>query len=198
MAPVPNGTTELTNRRAGARRLRGSPGSGRRSSKRRRSGSEHPLAMPLVSVVIPARNEAENLPWVLERMPDFVDELILVDGHSEDGTIDVARSIRPDLVLVHDGRLGKGEAMRTGASVAQGTFIVMIDADGSMDPSEIGRFMEALGSGFEFAKGSRFIPPGGTADMTSLRRAGHAVLRALANLLFGSRWTDLCYGYCAF
>ena len=152
----------------------------------------------LVSVVIPARNEAANLPWVLSRIPSFVDEVILVDGHSTDATADVARSIRPDIVVIPDGERGKGEAMRTGAAHARGTFVVMIDADGSMDPSEISRYVEGLGRGYDFVKGSRFMGDGGTADMTPVRMVGHAVLRALTNFLYRTSWTDLCYGYCAF
>jgi glycosyltransferase involved in cell wall biosynthesis len=152
----------------------------------------------LVSVVIPARNESKNLGWVLRRMPDIVDEVVLVDGHSSDDTVEVARAARPDIVVVPDGGRGKGEAMRTGAAAARGTFIVMLDADGSMDPAELHRFIEPLAAGCEFVKGSRFLPRGGTADMTPLRKFGHRVLLVIANFLFGTRWTDLCYGYCAF
>jgi glycosyltransferase involved in cell wall biosynthesis len=152
----------------------------------------------VVSVVIPARNESRNIGWVLRRMPELVDEVVLVDGHSDDDTVAVARSVRPDVVVVSDNGLGKGEAMRTGAAASRGEFIVMMDADGSMDPAELQRFIEPLAKGSDFIKGSRFLPPGGTADMTPLRKFGHRVLLTTANVLFGTRWTDLCYGYCAF
>jgi len=152
----------------------------------------------VVSVVIPARNESRNIGWVLRRMPDLVDEVVLVDGHSDDDTVAVARAIRPDVVVVVDNGRGKGEAMRAGASAARGEFLVMMDADGSMDPAEIQRFIEPLANGSDFVKGSRFLPGGGTADMTPLRKFGHRFLLTLANVLFGARWTDLCYGYCAF
>ncbi len=152
----------------------------------------------VVSVVIPARNESRNIAWVLRRMPDLVDEVVLVDGHSDDDTVAVARAIRPDVVVLSDNGRGKGEAMRTGGDASRGEFIVMMDADGSMDPAEIQRFIEPLADGSDFVKGSRFLPRGGTADMTPLRKSGHRVLLTLANMLFGARWTDLCYGYCAF
>jgi cellulose synthase/poly-beta-1,6-N-acetylglucosamine synthase-like glycosyltransferase len=159
---------------------------------------EHLPTAVAVTVVIPTRNEAENIAWVLRRMPMFVDEVVIVDGRSTDGTVDVARMIRPDVVVVSDRGLGKGDAMRVGAAVARGSIVVMIDADGSMHPAEIERFVEPLTREYDFVKGSRFVEGGGTTDMTLLRRAGHVVLLAIANTLTGSRWTDLCYGFCAF
>jgi len=158
----------------------------------------HPVDGRRVSVVIPAKNEAGNIAWVLEQLPPFVDEVVLVDGHSTDGTIDVARSIRPDIVVITDGRPGKGAALRAGVEAATGHDIVMLDADGSMDPRELERFLEPLRDGHDLVKGSRFLPGAGTADMTVLRDLGNRVLLGLANLLFRTSHTDLCYGYAAF
>jgi glycosyltransferase involved in cell wall biosynthesis len=151
-----------------------------------------------VSVVIPALNEAANLPHVFGRLPAIVDELILVDGRSVDGTVAVARAIRPDVRIVpQDGR-GKGNALACGFAAATGTIIVMLDADGSTDPAEIDRFVAVLETGSDFAKGSRFAAGGASTDITRLRRLGNHALRALVNLLYGTRYTDLCYGYNAF
>jgi glycosyltransferase involved in cell wall biosynthesis len=151
-----------------------------------------------ISVVIPTKNEARNIAWVLERMELIVDEVIIVDGLSSDDTVEIARAVRPDLVVVHHPVAGKGEAMRAGFAAATGDLVVMLDADGSMDPAEIGRFVEQLAAGHDFVKGSRFLPGGGTADMTLLRRMGNDVLVRLANVLMGTRYTELCYGYMAF
>lgn len=151
-----------------------------------------------VSVVIPARNEARNVAWVLRRLPDFVDEVVLVDGRSTDDTVAVARAVRPDIVVVEEDGRGKGCALRTGFRTATGDFVVMIDADGSMDPGEIERYVDALAGGHEFVKGSRFMQGGGSSDMTWFRRAGNFGLLVLANLLYGTRHTDLCYGYLGF
>ena len=67
-----------------------------------------------VSVVIPALNEAENLRHVLPRIPSDVDEVILVDGGSVDGTVEVARSVMPSLRVISQEGRGKGAALRTG------------------------------------------------------------------------------------
>jgi glycosyltransferase involved in cell wall biosynthesis len=151
-----------------------------------------------ISVVIPAKNEARNIAWVLERIPSFVDEIIVVDGLSTDGTLEVAKMVAPDVVVVHEARRGKGTALRAGFAAARGDYIVMLDADGSMDPGEISRMVDTLDEGYEFAKGSRFLPGGGTTDMTWIRRFGNARLLDLANVLYGSDFSELCYGYCAF
>jgi glycosyltransferase involved in cell wall biosynthesis len=163
-----------------------------------RADRERTRVSVTVTVVIPARNEAENIGWVLRRLPAFVDEVVLVDGRSMDATVAVARAARPDIVVVTDNGRGKGDAMRAGAAVAKGSIVVMMDADGSMDPEEIERFVVPLTREYDFVKGSRFLEGGGTADMTLLRKTGHWGLLALANFLYGSRYTDLCYGFCAF
>ena len=154
-------------------------------------------AQPRVSVVIPTYNEAANLPHVFESLPP-VDEVILVDGHSTDGTVDVARGLRPDVKVVMQTRRGKGNALACGFAAATGEIIVMIDADGSTDPAEIPRFVQALLDGADYAKGSRFTAGGGSDDITPARRMGNKALNGLVNMLYGTEFTDLCYGYNAF
>jgi glycosyltransferase involved in cell wall biosynthesis len=151
-----------------------------------------------VSVVIPALNEEKNLPYVLPRIPTWVGEVLLVDGHSTDNTVEVARRLRPRIRIVKQEGRGKGNALRTGFEAATGDIIVMLDADGSTDPREIPAYVGALLAGADFVKGSRFMQGGGTADMTFIRHLGHMALLALVRLLFGGHYSDLCYGYNAF
>ncbi len=153
------------------------------------------LARYRVSVVIPALNEAANLRHVLPRIPTGVHEVLLVDGHSNDGTVEVARRLYPSIrIIAQEGR-GKGAALRSGFAAVTGEIVVMLDADGSTDPAEIPRFVQALECGADLAKGSRFLPGGGSADMTRLRRLGNLGFVTLVRLLFGGRYSDLCYGY---
>jgi hypothetical protein len=151
-----------------------------------------------VSVVIPAKNEEKNLAWVLLRMPPYVSEVILVDGHSTDDTVAIATAARPDVRIVEDPGRGKGAALRTGFAAATGDSIVMLDADGSMDPAEMTRYLALLGTGFDLVKGSRFTAGGNSTDITGLRRLGNRILRSTVNILYGTKFSDLCYGYCAF
>jgi glycosyltransferase involved in cell wall biosynthesis len=151
-----------------------------------------------VSVVIPALNEAENLPHVLPRIPAWVSEVLLIDGSSTDDTVAVARRLRPDIRIVQQRGTGKGAALQSGFAAARGDIIVMLDADGSTDPSEIPLFVGALLAGADFVKGSRFLQGGGTADMPLYRQLGNWGLTTMVRLLFGSNYSDLCYGYNAF
>jgi glycosyltransferase involved in cell wall biosynthesis len=153
---------------------------------------------PTVSVVIPAKNEARNLPHVLAGLPEGIHEVILVDGDSSDDTVMVARRLRPDIIVTGQTRKGKGNALACGFAVASGDFIVMLDADGSTDPAEIPRFVSALREGADFAKGSRFMPGAGSSDISRVRQCGNYWLNKVVNLLYGTRYTDLCYGYNAF
>lgn len=131
-----------------------------------------------VSVVIPTLNEARNLPHVLARLPPGIHEVILVDGYSADDTLQVARRHRPEVRIVMQTRKGKGNALACGFAVATGDIIAMIDADGSADPSEIPRFVQALLNGADFAKGTRFAKGAGSNDITRLRSLGNRMLCA--------------------
>jgi glycosyltransferase involved in cell wall biosynthesis len=156
------------------------------------------LGSTRVSIVIPTLNEASNLPHIIPRLPSWVHEVLIVDGRSTDDTIGMARALRPSVrVILQDGR-GKGNALACGFAAAEGDIIVMLDADGSTDPAEIPRFVQPLLDGADFVKGSRCLEGGGSTDISRFRSAGNRALTGLVNVLYRTRYTDLCYGYNAF
>jgi hypothetical protein len=150
-----------------------------------------------MSVVIPTLNEALNIEPVLRQLSRF-DDIVLVDGMSTDATVELARSVRPDVRVLQRPPRGKGDALRAGFAAATGDVIVIMDADGSMDPGEVEVFMAMMAVGFDLVKGSRMACGGGSHDLTTIRLLGNAALCKLANTLFHTQWTDLCYGYLAF
>jgi hypothetical protein len=152
---------------------------------------------PSVSVVIPTLNEASNLPHVITRVPSHY-EVIVVDGGSTDDTMEVARELRPDAIVMRQPGRGKGDALFAGFHAAHGDIIVTLDADGSQNAGEIESFVAALVAGADFAKGSRLVPGGGSADFTRLRAAGNRALGMAANVIHGTAYTDLTYGFNAF
>jgi glycosyltransferase involved in cell wall biosynthesis len=151
---------------------------------------------PTVSAIIPTLNEADNLRWLLPRLT-AVDEVVIVDGQSSDGSAEVARLLRPDAIIISEPPSGKGTAMRTGMAAASCDVIIMLDADGSMDPAEFDSFLSLICRGFDFVKGSRYACGGGSDDLTGVRRIGNRTLTRFANMLYRTRWSDLCYGYVA-
>jgi glycosyltransferase involved in cell wall biosynthesis len=163
-----------------------------------RDWPDNPTLSFTISVVIPTKNEARNIGWVLGRIGPIVDEIVIVDGLSDDGTVEAALLVRPDVVVVRHEIRGKGEAVRAGFAAATGDLVVLLDADGSMDPNEIPGFVVELARGSDLVKGSRFVPGGGTTDISWLRSAGNRALVGLSNLLLGTSYTELCYGYMAF
>jgi glycosyltransferase involved in cell wall biosynthesis len=150
-----------------------------------------------VGVIIPALNEGKNIRDVLYKLDSLgFNNVLVIDGKSNDDTIEVASKHGATVVLQH-GK-GKGDAIR---QVLNNNFfnvdaLVLMDADGSMNPEEIPSFIEALKSGADVVKGSRFLKGGYTYDMTPMRRFGNKILTEIVNFLWpGARFTDSCYGF---
>jgi glycosyltransferase involved in cell wall biosynthesis len=162
------------------------------------SGAVKLLTLPRVSFVIPTLNEAKNLPHLLPRIPQWAHEVVIIDGRSTDNTVAVARALRHDVRIVMEPRRGKGAAMQAGFRAASGDIIVMLDADGSMEPEEALVFVGALMAGADLVKGSRFLQGAGTDDMSLFRMLGNWGLTLLVRMLYGGTFSDLCYGYLAF
>jgi glycosyltransferase involved in cell wall biosynthesis len=154
-------------------------------------------ASPRVSVVIPTLNEAANLPHILPGIPSEY-EVVVVDGGSVDGTMDVARALRPEAIVMRQPNRGKGDALFAGFLASTGDILITLDADGSQKVEELPAFVEALQGGADFAKGSRLVPGGGSADFTRTRALGNRALGLAANVIHGTSYTDLTYGYNAF
>ncbi len=148
--------------------------------------------------MLPALNEENTIALVLEGLPEIVDEVVLVDGGSNDETIAIAREVRPDAVVVRQTRSGKGNALACGFAAAGGDIVVTLNADGSTDPGEIPRYVDALLSGAEVAHGSRYRTGGRDLDGGRWDRLGSRILNWLVNALFGTRFTDIGFGYNAF
>jgi glycosyltransferase involved in cell wall biosynthesis len=159
---------------------------------------ELPSGIFTVSLVIPALNEAISLRTLLATIPPFVDEVIVVDGRSSDGTVDVVAEVCPRaVVLVQEGK-GKGDAIKTGLSAAAGDIVITMDADGSMSLGDARMLVHRLMAGCDFVKGSRSLPGAGSADFTPVRQLGNWMLTWVARTLYGLDFTDITYGFNAY
>ena len=151
-----------------------------------------------ITALICTLNEesALSVSSALNQIPEIIDEVLVVDGHSEDDTVKLVKEARPDARILYQPGKGKGNALRHGFRHATGDIIVTLDADGSTDPREVPKFVDAILSGYTLAKGSRFLK--NRPVMPPHRRFGNWVLTTTTNILFGTNYTDVCSGYNAF
>jgi glycosyltransferase involved in cell wall biosynthesis len=150
-----------------------------------------------VSVIIPARNEGAHLDVVISRIPTWVDEILVIDGNSTDGTLVIAKSNPRVNFAAAQRSNGKGAALSVGFSKAKMDLVAIIDADGSMDPSELETFVR-IAQQYDVVKGSRYLKNGGSTDLTWVRSMGNRALTKFANFLFDQNWSDMAYGYAIF
>ena len=148
-----------------------------------------------ISIVIPTLNEGKNLSKVLKDIPKSVDEIIVVDGHSTDNTVEIAKKFGAKVIF---DDVGKGSALRKGMKATKGNIVITMDADCSHKSSEIGLLTEGIKAGFDICMGSRFIQGGGTEDMPWYRKLGNKFFVFLVNLIWDMNYSDLCYGYRSF
>lgn len=151
-----------------------------------------------MTVIIPTLNEEENIAEVIRELNQIgCPNILVVDGNSGDRTVEVAKEFGAN-VITQKGR-GKGDALRQAFSYdGLDNVIVIMDADGSMNPKEIPLFIKTLDSGADLVKGSRFLPYGYSEDMNLIRRIGNRFFLSLVNLFWCANYTDLCYGFGAF
>jgi glycosyltransferase involved in cell wall biosynthesis len=160
-----------------------------------RRGLRPPL--PRVSVVVPAKDEAANISEVLPYLSSFFEVIVVVSENDHESARAAVEAL-PSARVIYQTRKGKGNALVCGFEEANGDVIVTFDVDGSADPHEIPRFVEALTRGADLAKGSRFCSGGGSQDITQFRALGNRGLNVLASAMTGTRFSDLCYGFNAF
>jgi len=150
-----------------------------------------------VTVIVPCRNEARNIRPVLEWAAPYADELLVVDGHSSDGTRAIAVEMGATVLL--DNGKGKGDALRVGIAAASGDILVFIDADGSHDPRDIPALVQPIVDGeADHVSGSRML--GGSDELHAtinqfVRLFGSQVITLSINYSQGVRLTDSQNGF---
>ncbi len=152
-----------------------------------------------VSIVIPTLNEEKNIAAVIRgirrNMHEKRYEILVVDGHSVDKTVEIVKGM--GCRVIYDNK-GKGSALRKGFGAANGVIIVSMDADLSNEPKELNLLVESIRIGYDVCMGSRFIVGGGSEDISGIRILGNKFFVSLVNLVYGSRYSDMCYGYRSF
>ena len=152
-----------------------------------------------VSIVIPTLNEEKNIAKVIhgirKNLRSTKYEILVVDGHSSDNTVSIAKKLGAR--VIYDNK-GKGSALRKGFGAAKGSIIVSMDADLSNEPKELNLLVESIRIGYDVCMGSRFMVGGGSEDISKIRILGNKFFVSVVNLFFGSKYSDMCYGYRSF
>ena len=149
------------------------------------------------SIIVPAKNEEETIADVLSAVRDMTDDLIVIDGHSSDRTIEIAEKY--EARIVRDNCLGKGDAVRVGLAQARHPITVFIDADGSHQPSDIPSLVDPIAANeVDLVMGSRML--GGSEELFGsfrevIRLMGSLVISLSINYRYGVRFTDYQNGF---
>ncbi len=153
-----------------------------------------------MSIIVPTKNEAGNIKRLAKGIREVMDgqsyEMIVVDGRSTDGTERAVKSLK-GVTLLHD-EAGKGSALIRGFAASKGSILIAMDADLSHRPEELKLLIAGIEAGYDMCSGSRYITGGGSDDITPVRWFGSKFFVILVNLLYGSHYTDMSYGYKAF
>ncbi len=152
-----------------------------------------------VSVVIPTLNEEKNIGRVMDEVWRFIgrrgNEIIVVDGNSEDDTVRVAKAHGARILM---DNIGKGSALAKGLKAARGGIIISMDADLSHKAKELLLIIDSIRIGYDVCMGSRFMEGGKSEDISFVRMVGNKFFVHLVNFAFGANYTDMCYGYRGF
>ncbi|RLF77507.1 glycosyltransferase family 2 protein [Thermococci archaeon] len=146
-----------------------------------------------ISVIIPAYNEAKRIGKVLSKIPEFVDEVIVVDDGSEDNTFEVAKNHGAEVIRLEENQ-GKGAAMREGIKKISGDVVVFMDADGQHNPEEIEKLVSPILKGeADFVIGSRLIKTQGKRPL--IRKISNFLSTSLIKIKLGINVKDTQSGF---
>ena len=150
-----------------------------------------------VSIIIACKSEGEGIKRILDSVKKYSDDIIVVDGHSNDGTLEKVKNFGASFYL--DNKKGRGDALKIGIKHAKGDVLVFFDADGSHEEKDIPKLVSPILKGTaELVVGSRRT--GGSFDINVsltgiVRSAGCDFLVSLVNNKFNTSLTDILYSF---
>ena len=149
-----------------------------------------------VTVIIPTRNEEGCIGSLIREIPKkYVDEIVVIDGHSTDNTREEAKGADTKTKVFLQRGWGYGGAVQQGAKHARGDILILMDADGSMNPNAIPQLLKKADEGYEYVMGSRYINGSKSEDDTIIRYIGNKFFTWLTNIIHKTNVTDSLYTY---
>lgn len=146
-----------------------------------------------VSIVAVCLNEAKSILRILDNIQkDLVDEILVIDGHSTDGTLELVKNAGYNIIL-QEGK-GRGNAFKTGFKNVSGDLVVMLSTDGNERPGDIKKLIDKANKGYDMVIATRF-GLGKSEDVTIIRNMGNYFFTKLCNIVSGLNVTDSMNGF---
>jgi glycosyltransferase involved in cell wall biosynthesis len=146
-----------------------------------------------LTLIIPAKNEAESLPKVLEEIKDYDCKVIIILESTDDETINVAKNF--DCIIVHQSDKGYGNALIEGMKKVETAYLCIFNADGSFNPKYLGEMLNVCKNNLDFVFASRYMNGGGSDDDTFLTKIGNFIFSGIGNIFFSLKLSDILYTF---
>jgi len=151
----------------------------------------------MVALIITTMNEVDGLKWLWPRLrTDLVSEVLVVDNHSTDGTLEFLSNKPCQIITQSVG--GRGNGIREAMDYVRDDAVILMSSDGNDDPEYIPALISKLREGYDFVSGTRFATGGSSDDSDDplrIRRFGNKLFTAMVNLLFAAHYTDTAFGF---
>lgn len=152
--------------------------------------------MHKASIVIPCLNEVGSIEAVLNDIPkDIVEEVLVADGGSTDGTVDLVTKL--GYRIVTQEKKGFGAAIMAGIQASRGDVVIVLNADGSQEVKDVKKLLDKIDEGYDLVMASRYLPGGGSEDDTFLHYIGNKMFTFLCNKLHKVGVSDILYFFLA-
>jgi glycosyltransferase involved in cell wall biosynthesis len=149
--------------------------------------------MKNLTLIVPAKNEGESLPKVLEEIKDFESKIIIILESSDTVTINAAKNF--DCKIIHQTDKGYGNALIEGINDVETEYLCIFNADGSFDPKYLSEMLKTCRKGLDFVFASRYMSGGGSDDDTLITKIGNFIFSTIGNIFFSLKLTDILYTY---
>lgn len=147
-----------------------------------------------VSLIILTYNEREGFEKIVPRIKkSWIDEIIVVDYNSKDGTVEIAKKM--GLKVIQQTTRGRGNAFRIGMENAKGDILIYFSPDGNEVPEDIPKLIDKINQGYDMVIASRFSKLSKSEDATFTRRLGNNIFTFMINTLFRTKLTDALNGF---
>lgn len=149
--------------------------------------------MKNLTLIIPAKAEADSLPKVLEEIKEYDCSVIVVMESSDIETINATKNY--DIKIVYQTGKGYGNALIEGINNAKTDYLCIFNADGSFDPKYLKYMLDTCENNFDFIFASRYLPKGGSDDDTIVTKLGNFIFSKIGNIFFSIKISDILYTF---